>query len=334
MRVVCTGISCSGRKELLADFERLCRERGRAAQFFNVGDVMRLEAARVGVHFTDAKVLDSDPAVLGLARRNALLQILRQHDRQTPAFVGLHACFRWRGVLIEGMSLDDLQEVSPDLFINVVDDISRIEAGIRANPQWQSLTRNETNVWVDEEEFLTRQFAGFLKRPYYVVAREHDLSNFYDLVFTRKRKFYLSFPITLLGDERVEEIRRYGEWFREHFVVFDPLYVKDVQVGSEGGEQGTVSEIDARTMEAIKQRTITRDYQFVRQSDFVVVLYLTDKLSPGVLAEMNFASRYQKPVYAVYEHRASPFFENLCSRIFRTVEELRDFLIEEHGGGG
>ncbi len=331
MRVVCTGISCSGRKELLADFERLCRERGQAAQFFNVGDQMRLEAARAGVHFTDAKVLDSDPAVLALARRNALLEILRQHSPQAPAFIGLHACFRWRGVLLEGMTFDDMQEVAPDLFINVVDDISRIEERMRRNPQWQSLTRTEINVWLDEEEFLTRQYAAFLGKPYYVVAREHDLANFYDLIFTRKQKFYLSFPITLMADEQVKRIRGYGEWFREHFVVFDPLYVKDVQVGQDAAGEGTVSEIDARTIEAIKQRTITRDYQFVRQSDFVVVLYLTDKLSPGVLAEMNFASRYNKPVYAVYEHRASPFFENLCSRMFRTVEELRDFLIRGHG---
>jgi len=316
---------------LLADFERLCRERGQPAQFFNVGDQMRLEAARAGVHFTDAKVLDSDPAVLALARRNALLEILRQHEPGAPLFVGLHACFRWRGVLLEGMTLDDVEEIRPDLFINVVDDISGIEKRVRANPQWQPLTRTEINVWLDEEEFLTRQFAAFLRKPYYVVAREHELGNFYDLVFTPKRKFYLSFPITLMAEEQVEQIRRYGAWLREHFVVFDPLYVKDVQVGKEAGGAVTLGEIDARTMEAIKQRTITRDYQFVRQSDFVVVLYLTDKLSPGVLAEMNFASRYNKPVYAVYEHRASPFFENLCSRIFPTVEELRDFLIEEHG---
>ena len=330
MRVVCTGISCSGRKELLADFEGLCKQRGTAAKFFNVGDYMHSAAASAGVHFTHQKVLDSDPAVLALARRNALLEILRNEDVRTPSFIGLHACFRWRGVLIEGMTLEDVSELKPDLFINVVDDIGRIEARMRANPQWQNLTRQEINVWLDEEEFLTRQLAVFLKRPYHVVARDHDLQNYHDLIFSDKQKFYLSFPITLLEEEQIEEIRRMGESFREHFIVFDPLYVKDVQAS--GAEApGTVGQLDERTVEAIKTRTISRDYQFIRQSDFVVVLYLTDKLSPGVLAEMNFASRYNKPVYAVYEHRASPFFENMCSRIFPTVEELREFLSEQHG---
>jgi len=332
MRVVCTGISCSGRKELLADFEGLCKQRGTAAKFFNVGDYMRSAAASAGVHFTDQKVLDSDPAVLALARRNALLEILRSETPGAPSFIGLHACFRWRGVLIEGMTLEDVSELAPDLFINVVDDIGHIEQRVRANPQWQSLTRPEINVWLDEEEFLTRQLALFLKRPYYVVARDHDLQNFHDLIFSPKQKFYLSFPITLLEPAQIEEIRRLGESFRAEFIVFDPLYVKDVQA-SAGEASGTVAQLDDRTVEAIKTRTITRDYQFIRQSDFVVVLYLTDKLSPGVLAEMNFASRYNKPVYAVYQHRASPFFENMCSRIFRTVEELRDFLWAEHGCG-
>ena len=27
MNIICTGISCSGRKELMADFEALCREK-------------------------------------------------------------------------------------------------------------------------------------------------------------------------------------------------------------------------------------------------------------------------------------------------------------------
>ena len=88
----------------------------------------------------------------------------------------------------------------------------------------------------------------------------------------------------------------------------------------------TISNIDASFNEQVKTRTISRDFQFIHQSDFVVVLYPTDKLSPGVLSEMNYASRYNKPVYAVYSHARSPFFENLCERIFDTVEELDSFL--------
>ncbi len=85
-------------------------------------------------------------------------------------------------------------------------------------------------------------------------------------------------------------------------------------------------------IDQIKMRTVDRDYQFIKQSDFIVVMYPTDKLSPGVLSEMNFAYRYNKPVYAYFPHTRSPFFENLCDRIFTDVKELEDFLIS--GGAG
>ncbi len=70
MNIICTGISCSGRKELIADFEALCVQRELNIGFFNVGDYMHRVAAEARVHFTE-KVLDSDPAVLSLARRTA-----------------------------------------------------------------------------------------------------------------------------------------------------------------------------------------------------------------------------------------------------------------------
>jgi nucleoside 2-deoxyribosyltransferase len=91
-----------------------------------------------------------------------------------------------------------------------------------------------------------------------------------------------------------------------------------------------IGDIDRGMIERIKTRTISRDYQFIRQSDFVVVIYPTDKLSPGVLSEMNFASRYNKPVYAVYTHARSIFFENLCEQIFDSPEEMERFLIETY----
>ena len=46
--------------------------------------------------------------------------------------------------------------------------------------------------------------------------------------------------------------------------------------------QPRVSEMGEEVIEQIQTRTISRDYQFVHQSDFVVVIYPTDKLSPGV----------------------------------------------------
>ena len=102
MNIICTGTSCSGRKELIADFEALCVQRELNIGFFNVGDYMHRVAAESRVHFTE-KVLDSDPAVLSLARRTAFYEIAKDAAAYEHAIIGLHACFRWRGSLLEGI---------------------------------------------------------------------------------------------------------------------------------------------------------------------------------------------------------------------------------------
>ena len=335
MTVIFTGISCSGRKELMHDFQQLCQERGIDAGFLNVGDFMRQAAAESGIEFTE-KVLDSDQAVLALARRSALYEIANLTQGQQHAAIGLHACFRWRGILLEGYSYRDMLQFPADLFINVVDDLQDIIERMKDNSQWEGMQRDEVNVWLDEEEFLTKQLAGLCNKPYYLVSRQFSLEHLYDLVFTpSKKKFYLSYPITLLQEtpEQIESIRDFGLLLGQDFIVFDPLDIKDMDLAKSLEVVDTptsLDELDRMMVDRIKTRTISRDYQFIRQSDFVVVVYPTDKLSPGVISEINFASRYNKPVYAVYAHERSPFFENLCERIFSTPEQMWDFLEETY----
>ncbi len=340
MKIICTGISCSGRKELMADFAAFCVQKGVNIGFFNVGDFMHQIGAESNVDFTE-KVLDSDPAVLSLARRTAFYEIAQLAADYKHAVIGLHACFRWRGSLLEGFSFKDIEIIQPDILINVVDNITDISERMEENMQWTGMGKATLNVWLDEEEFLTRQLAQLIEKPYYAVAKQHDLENFYELLFSpRKPIFYLSYPITLLRDtpEKIEKIREVGEKLSRSFIVFDPLSIKDMALVTRSKVDGadplnlppTMGEMDVDVIEQIKTRTISRDYQFIHQSDFVVVIYPTDKLSPGVLSEMNYASRHNKPVYAVYNETRSIFFENLCEKIFDTFDELEDFLCETY----
>ena len=94
---------------------------------------MHRAAAEARVHFTD-KVLDSDPAVLSLARRTAFYEIARRAEDYEHAIIGLHACFRWRGSLIEGFSFKDIEILLPDLLINVVDNITDISERMEKTP--------------------------------------------------------------------------------------------------------------------------------------------------------------------------------------------------------
>ncbi|MCC6483602.1 MAG: hypothetical protein IT209_02045 [Armatimonadetes bacterium] len=336
MKIIVTGISNSGRKEFMAEFENLCREKKADISFFDIGNVMKQTARESGINFTDLKVLDSDATVLSLARRTAFYKISLEAQKTQHSMVGIHACFRWRGVLMEGMSYREVLEFPADIFLNVVDNIQDVIERFKNNPQWSWMKSDEVGVWMDEEEFLTEQLANISGKPFYTVALEQPVADVYDLVFGHKKKFYLSYPITVLEEtsEEVERIRGLVNRLRENFICFDPMYIKDMGLARElerADKETSITDIDSRMIDQIKTRTVDRDYQFIHQSDFVVVMYPTDKISPGVLSEMNFAYRYNKPVYAYFPHVRSPFFEALCERIFTSVQELEDFLISSNG---
>ena len=332
-----TGVSNSGRREFMEEFERLCRKKKADISFFDIGTVMKQTGKESGIDFTDLKVLDSDATVLSLARRTAFYKISLESQKTQHSVVGIHACFRWRGVLLEGLAYREVLEFPADIFLNVVDNFQDVLERFSSNPQWNWMQRDEVGVWMDEEEFLTEQLAKLCGKPFYVVAREQNVEDVYDLVFGSKKKFYLSYPITMLEHmpEELDKIRASIGKLRDRFICFDPLFIKDMSMARDLERQehtAKVEDLDARMVDQIKSRTVDRDYQFIKQSDFVVVMYPTDKLSPGVLSEMNFASRYNKPVYAYYPHTRSPFFENLCDRIFTSVGELEDFLIAKEEG--
>ncbi len=320
----------------MEDFEKLCRAKNADISFFDIGSVMRQTGKESGIDFTDLKVLDSDATVLSLARRTAFYKISLEAQKTEHSVVGIHACFRWRGVLLEGLAYREVLEFPADIFLNVVDNIQDIIARFKDSPQWGWMRKDEVGVWMDEEEFLTEQLAKLCGKPFYAVARSQNVEDVYDLVFGSKKKFYLSYPITVLEDmpEELDKIRTSVKRLRSNFICFDPLYIKDMSLARElekADREARIADIDSRMIDQIKTRTVDRDYQFISQSDFVVVMYPTDKLSPGVLSEMNFASRFNKPVYAFYPHIRSPFFETLCDRIFTDVGELEEFLVSHYG---
>ena len=117
------------------------------------------------------KCLTQIQPVLSLARRTAFYEIARRAEDYEHAVIGLHACFRWRGSLIEGFSFRDIEILLPDLLINVVDNIADISERMEKTAQWEGMGKAALNVWLDEEEFLTRQLAYFTEKPHYTVAK-------------------------------------------------------------------------------------------------------------------------------------------------------------------
>lgn len=336
MLVLCTGISCSEKRQFMLEFQAYCASRERPINFFDMGSLILEIAREQGLTLTPEKILDADEKVLRLLRALSFERLSRAIEHNSyPSFIGIHACFRWRGLLIPGFDFQNLKLLRPDLFINIVDNVQDIKQRMQESAQWRDkLDYEEIGVWLDEEEFLTQMLAELHEKPYYVVSRRHPLDNFYDLVFTDKRKAYLSYPITHIEKEmpeKIEEIRRLGSFLRKHLVVFDPLDIKDMDlIKGQSEEDGQKIEyIDKAQAERIETRTVDRDYQFISQSDMVIVVYPTEYLSPGVLSEMNFAHRYNKDIYAVFPFTPSPFFSRLCTQIFKDIGELVESLKQQ-----
>jgi hypothetical protein len=184
------------------------------------------------------------------------------------------------------------------------------------------------------EEFITEVLAEVVGKEIYLLARNHSIPNLADLFLTDKKKIYLSYPITAVEKSDpalLEEIQGpILSWLESLFVVFNPMSVEDMPLLSpkESKKIPGIEQLTHASKQLIRSRTIERDYQLIDQSDFVVVLYLTKELSPGVLAEIYYATRNQKPVYMAYKGSMSPFIVDAVPYIYPDMATLMQALSE------
>ncbi len=325
-----TGISGSGRIELLDEIKAEADKRDIPVMIHDIGGLIRKQANQNRIPIVDERILDLDPIKLRLlrttARHEVEMSILKNKDIKHH-FIGTHMTFRWQQRLIQGISFTDIAVLKPDAMLNVVHDVAAIYETNEKNPAWTHAAlpnSEETQDWMIEEEFVTELIAEVVDIPMFLIARKHSVPNLADLFFTEKKRIYLSYPITAVKEENPELLRRVQgeilEELEELFVVFNPLTIEDMALASDLPQE--ISKLTPRAVEQLKKRTVERDFQFIDQSDAVVVFYLTEKLSPGVFAEIEYAHRTQKPVYMVFAGKKSPFLEEYTTEIHAAVELL------------
>jgi len=342
---IATGISGSGRVEFLEEVAKAANAAGPRLVAYDVGAMLREEFERNGFPFVDARILDADPQTLRLARASVVKSIqiaMLKNPAIQCHIVGVHATFRWRQRLIPGISHQDLLGLQPTGFLNIVDEVKRVHQRNKRNPKWvkESLPNLQaTQEWMIEEEFVTEMYAEVLGRKVFVVARNHTPANLADLFFSNKKRIYLSFPITAVQDTNPELIQQVQgpilQRLQRSFVVFNPWWVEDMLLAAKKGLEDLpelMNQLTPEALDIIKRRTVERDFQFIDQADAVVVFYLTDKVSPGVLAEIYYAHRMQKPVFMVFPTSRSPFLEDAVTFFETDIDKLLDCLESELAG--
>ena len=349
MRVVCTGMSGTGRLDYVREVAALARRYGQEVAVFDVKEIMFRIAADRGQPVEEETILDTAASTLEALRAAALEQVLRLAET-TPHFIlATHALFRWRNALIPGFDVHYLNQVQPDLYVTISDTITAIKGRLDRQARWRHYSYHDLLTWRDEETFVTEMMASFQRQPHYLIARDQPPDTLYRLMFRPEvPTVYRSYPITHIVDQPdlQAECEALGTQLDEHFVVFDPMAIKDPQApqpasppdspptagageaqndGDRGKALPTAATFTPAEMQYMADQTVARDYKLIKQSDLVVVYYPTTVLSAGVISEMIYAVANGKQVFAVWlpPTEPSPFFSYYCTApVFRSTEAL------------
>jgi adenylate kinase len=330
MRVVCTGSSGSDRMGYLQGVQELARKNGVALEVCNVGDMMLEKAEHIGRPVSREKILDLPVSSLEWLRGTVFEEIVRKAASHDNTVIATHTCFRWKKYLSPAFDTYYLSQLDPDFYVTIIDDYDHIRDRLEATEQWRGkLQLWEILVWRDEEAAITKILAQNFRKPHYLIAREEPPEILFDLMFRPERKrAYLSYPITAIEEEQPEQLENVMDFLaelRKYLTVFNPLAMTELERARKLHNSGD-EQITPELMRMLHDQTVARDYQFIDQSDIVVVFYPVREPSPGVLSELIHGFSHNKEVYMVFPYEISPFLQFYCTAIFKTGAELIEHL--------
>jgi len=351
MIVIGTGISGSKRKEYLEKLAAEATKADKPTKLLHVGSMMFETAKRLGKEIPENKILDMSSSTLNYLRATVFEQIVAEAKSQENLIISTHACFRWKKNLIPAFDFHYLNQLSPDIFLTIVDEVQAIKARLEKQSAWkEKFSLKELLVWRDEEVFITNMIANYQGVHNYIITNKHPTQETFNLVFKPDvKKAYISYPMTFMKQypAKLRAKNRFRDKLRKRgLVIFDPADVEEMDLigfaetakkrGKEkitikfNGKKGQidVSEIDEAREDIIDQ-TVDRDYRLIAQSDFVIVYYPVPVLSAGVLCEMVYGFTNNKNVFAFFPERLSPFFEYHATKIFKTEQEMIKYFESE-----
>ena len=346
MRVICTGISGTGRLDWLRQIISRARDHNLDVALYDVRETMFEIARAVGEPVEEETILDMFPRALVLLRAAALEQICSsiEADPARHWILNTHAVFRWKNTLISGFDPHYLTRLDPHLFATVTCGIKTSVARLSAQARWSQLTQDEVLTWREEEQFFTEEMARIHRKPQVLLPRRITPEVAFRVFFEpNATSAYLSYPMQHVAPDQERGLHAFKQRLAERVVVFDPGDVNDfavedgagVQVeapGDGGRELAALRDAQADVTSArrdplqqhIADQIVERDYKLIAQSDMVVVFYDVPVPSPGVISEMKFALESGKRVYGVWlpPNEPSVFFTRYCSVWFRTPDAL------------
>ena len=363
MRVLCCGPPGSGRDPYIEQMIKIADIKGKQVNYYHVFNHIVDKANEKGFKIHKLNVLDmflTRPDRIRAFRMAAIDDIVeRISNKQGVHIVSTPYHFEWEGASLEGLTYKEIEKLNPDIFIVIIDDVARVKERLKQDDQWREhkFTFGEVARWRREEIKGIWNFAHSFRPPreVYILAIEHNPQVFYDLLFERKKKkVYLSYPITGVAPEVIRQEREFKQKISDYYVVFDPLTIHDWAIVShwktikdstqelpnffkckidyEGGlvEYKCNSNEVEFAIKDIRRQIVDRDYKMIDSSEYVIVYHPRKSISAGVICEMVHAKGGGKMVYAMYPFEPSPFFEYHADHIFKDEKELMKGLKKSH----
>ena len=352
--VLCTSPSGNGRDAYLNEFQSiLTTPQRRLVRVVPLRDKIFEVYRNHGVSTGDLEVLDLEDATRNSYRSQAIQSIASGWKKPGCFILSTPHPIMWKGAEKEGISLADVQNLNPDMFVTIIDDVGRVKETLRTDPQFQNQHNSikDLAVWRASAIKDASDLASARKKPFYVIPRDHPPEVLRDLIFhPKKARAYFSFPITNMKKKGIAQAKRFVDQLRTRYTVFDPLTIQDHALIRAAGNArkkhkrtfskriryrtgnfeftGSVKEI-ADATETFDSQVVERDFKLIDQSDLVIVYYPIKALAAGVISEM-FHAHYtmSKRVYAWHPHAPSPFFKYFCTdrRVFAQLSKFRKFL--------
>jgi len=326
-RILVTGISGASTSECLRRVQAgLGSER---VEVHNVGHEIMHLVHESGMSLESGNILNAPKETL-TALRMAAFERIHQRLLETHKMhlVDVHATFLMRSGLKEGLSFNEVKKFAPDLMLTIIQGPQQIHRQLRGHPgKYLHLTVADIVKWQEFEVYITNMLARILSVRHFVVA-ESQIETLKTILLDLDHKppVYASYPMTHLPEEEKPKVRRFVEFLKERFTVFDPA-----AIDSSHDLAPHFSEEDKR---AISNHTIVRDLEWmIGINSEKVVAYLPRMVfSSGMNDELRFGHETGKETYIVLEHHdptalpsLSPFTE-YKSRVFWSCEDFRYYL--------
>ncbi len=334
MVIVATGISGSGKKEYLNNFEKYAAKLGKKVKIYHVGARMLKRAKEDGLNVTKENILNSNKHTLKALRNTVFENILREYEEDKKTYeviiINIHGFFYWKKTFRHSYDHTYLDKFNPDLFITIMGHPLEIQKELSARPQWveENLTVQEMFMWENVETEVMATWAELYKKPFYAFFHTQTLATLYKLAFLPEmEKVYLSIPMTYVTDPKDnEKIKEFAKKLEKYFTVFvpDPLKGELPRINEERSKETDIAYTTSH-------QTVRTDFELLlNQSDRIIVFFPKALPSPGVVNELREAHETNKGAWVVFPSDiASPFFTYFLDKSFPTEEDLFAFIEKE-----